>query len=311
MKKRIASFAILLSVLISLMSFSAPVFASNVMDVDAECSLVINCHDPKAGFPLVGVEFSVYLVAKPGGSGYELTGSFGNMSREINGLDSEGMVELTKELEAYAAINGISPTATTRSDDGGAARFSGLETGLYLVRGAKHSQGGVDYNITSVFVYLPSYDGESGTWDYDMVLYAKCIPESDDEEFTKINVKKIWKDDGKNRPEKIIVHLLRGGETYDTVELSEENGWEYTWDNLEKDSYYIFEEVPVGYTAEVVKKGNTYVITNTNEPPTPPPPPPDLPQTGQLWWPIPLLAAVGIALLVAGMVRKRGGCNES
>ena len=219
-------------------------------------------------------------------------------------------MELGKQLEALAALNGIFPTATAKSDDKGVVRFSGLETGLYLVRGAKHSQNNVDYNITSVLVYLPSYDEESGTWDYDMVLHAKCIPDSDDEEFTKINVKKIWKDDGKSRPNKIIVHLLRGGETYETVELSEENGWEYTWDNLEKDSYYIFEEVPAGYTAEVVKKGNTYVITNTNEPP-PPPPPPDIPQTGHLWWPIPLLAVLGIALLTAGMARKRGGRNES
>ena len=174
------------------------------------------------------------------------------------------------------------------------------------MRGAKHSQDDVEYDITSVLVYLPSYDEESRTWDYDMELNAKCIPDSDDEEFTKINVKKIWKDDGKNRPKNIIVHLLRGGETFDTVELSEENGWEYTWENLEKDTYYIIEEVPAGYTAEVVKKGNTYVITNTSEPPTPPPPPPDLPQTGQLNWPIPTMAIAGAVLLVLGWILLAG-----
>lgn len=37
----------------------------------------------------------------------------------------------------------------------------------------------------------------------------------------------------------------------------------------------------------------------------PPPPPPSIPQTGQLWWPVPVLGALGVALLVAGIIIKR------
>lgn len=33
---------------------------------------------------------------------------------------------------------------------------------------------------------------------------------------------------------------------------------------------------------------------------------PRLPQTGQLWWPVPLLAAAGLALLTAGLLRRKG-----
>ena len=34
-----------------------------------------------------------------------------------------------------------------------------------------------------------------------------------------------------------------------------------------------------------------------------------LPQTGQLWWPVPVLALLGLVLLLAGLrlTRKRGG----
>ena len=35
-----------------------------------------------------------------------------------------------------------------------------------------------------------------------------------------------------------------------------------------------------------------------------PPPPPDVPQTGQLWWPVMALGAVGALFLAIGMVRK-------
>ena len=35
-----------------------------------------------------------------------------------------------------------------------------------------------------------------------------------------------------------------------------------------------------------------------------------LPQTGQLWWPVPVLAGVGIALVVAGVLRRRGSRRD-
>jgi len=35
------------------------------------------------------------------------------------------------------------------------------------------------------------------------------------------------------------------------------------------------------------------------------PTPPSLPQTGQLWWPVPVLAAAGLFCLVLGLLRRR------
>lgn len=33
----------------------------------------------------------------------------------------------------------------------------------------------------------------------------------------------------------------------------------------------------------------------------------DLPQTGQLWWPVPLLAILGVFMLLVGIIRHRRG----
>lgn len=33
----------------------------------------------------------------------------------------------------------------------------------------------------------------------------------------------------------------------------------------------------------------------------------DLPQTGQLWWPVPFLAGGGLFLMLVGLIRRRGG----
>ena len=50
------------------------------------------------------------------------------------------------------------------------------------------------------------------------------------------------------------------------------------------------------------------------EPPPPPPPPPELPKTGQLNWPIPVMAVLGAMLMVIGLIlcrnRKRDGYEK-
>ena len=52
---------------------------------------------------------------------------------------------------------------------------------------------------------------------------------------------------------------------YQTVVLSEQNGWKYTWKDLEKASKWTVREktVPDGYTSRVTQEGNLFIITNT------------------------------------------------
>lgn len=53
-------------------------------------------------------------------------------------------------------------------------------------------------------------------------------------------VLKVWRDDGneEKRPEQIVVQLLRDGEVYDTVTLSNDNNWRYTWPELSADHHW-------------------------------------------------------------------------
>lgn len=44
--------------------------------------------------------------------------------------------------------------------------------------------------------------------------------------------------------------------------------------------------------------------------PPPGPTPPPLPQTGQLWWPVPVLLGCGVISLLIGGIRRRGGAHE-
>ena len=135
----------------------------------------------------------------------------------------------------------------------------------------------------------------------------------------KRKVLKVWNDAGQehDRPEKITVQLLKNGEVYDTVILNERNSWRYIWNDLPKYDknglpieWRVVELTPEGYTVSITQESGTFVVTNTPKqpsvmPPTDQPKEPTLPQTGELWWPVPVLAAAGLLLIAAGAGKKR------
>lgn len=101
----------------------------------------------------------------------------------------------------------------------------------------------------------------------------------------------VWNDEGheNERPAQISLALLRDGEVYVTVDLSAENGWRYTWENLDISSEWNVVETSsiARYKVNIDLQGTTFVVTLTyaqdNLPPTNdttpdnPPPPDDNP----------------------------------
>ena len=123
--------------------------------------------------------------------------------------------------------------------------------------------------------------------------------------FTTIEVEKVWSDKGheNKRPAEIEVQLLRDGQVYDTVALDASNNWAYSWSDLEEDRDWSVKEksMPVGYTAVTTQNGGQFTIINTYTPPVSDNP--KLPQTGQLWWPIPVLISAGLVFYLIGFLR--------
>lgn len=125
---------------------------------------------------------------------------------------------------------------------------------------------------------------------------------------TDYTVQKVWEDTGYEgrRPKTVTVTLLRNGSEYDTCTLSAENSWQHTWTNLPKldetdgqENRWSIRETPVkDYTAKVTQNGTTFVLTNRYKAP-------ELPRTGQLWWPVPVLAAAGLLALLASLLTRK------
>lgn len=154
----------------------------------------------------------------------------------------------------------------------------------------------------------------------------------DQADFTVV---KVWDDTGKtsSRPKSVTMQLLKDGQLYDTVTLNADNNWRHTWKGLDRKYMWQVVEttVPSGYTVCIDREGTAFVVTNTakgtgsssssNKPPVTPTTPngnnggggngngngggSKLPQTGMLWWPVPVLAAAGMVVFVIGWSRRR------
>ena len=317
--------AALLAFLLVMACFTVSVMAREDIDLDRSSSISVHFGSGSRDFS--GVAFSLYRVASVSESGeYTLTGDFRRYNVSLEGLDSSDWRALAQTLDAYAARDELEPLREGETDSDGEVYFAGLRPGLYLVTGEQYSSGGTVYTPEPMLVSLPG-EADNGGWDYSVNVSCKYDYETTPEKLTQIRVQKVWEDNGNEsaRPRYIYVQLLENGRVVDTVALSEDNDWEYTWEDLSASSKWqvVEDDVPDGYTVTVEREGRVFVITNTkpddepepSESPAPSKPPDEpekLPQTGQLWWPVPLLICAGLILVAVGLIirRRRGGSDE-
>ena len=302
--------AILFTVILGISCMPASALARGNIDTRREASLCVYFGEDGVGFPQVS--FSIYRVADGSETGvYRLTDDFEKYPVSLENLDSSGWRALAQTIAAYAVRDKLSPLLTQKTGQDGRSRFTGLTAGLYLVTGGQYASGSTVYTPEPVLVSLPGLTADDA-WSYDVEVVCKFDRKDTPVGSISRKVQKIWNDDGNEdqRPKEISVQLLENGRIVDAVTLNRENNWEYTWENLRSDSkWQIAEtEVPDGYTVAVTQERWGFVMTNTrlSEPP------PKLPQTGMLWWPVPLLASGGLLLIVIGLIvrRRQGAPNE-
>lgn len=241
-------------------------------------NLVVNC-------PVSDMQVSLYRVAD---ENYNLVGSFSHYSIDLK-QDVQGAANA---LENRILMDGIEADASVTSDSLSTANFTGLTTGIYLVVGKEVFQDGVFYMPQVSLVSL------SGDLSVDLKYEMSDKP-------SRIHVLKVWKKDNKkSRPKSIEVCLLRSdGIVVDRVVLNSDNQWSTTWDNLSTlYTYRVMEtSVPSGYKESCTREKDTIVLTNTGNLTDKVKKKDEvLPNSGQMWWPAPVLLFVGLVLFGLG-----------
>lgn len=262
-----------------------------------ECKVTVYLEDP-AGNPIDGLEVSICKVADRMGNEYQTAKGFENSGISVNGLLQDPSVANGEFLLAYILENGVSSVSIASVS--GKAVFPALDQGIWLVYCEKDQE----YYFNPYFAFLPQV--VNGKLYYEVDATPKTENQISNNQ--SIYIVKKWEDNNnaaKKRPEQILVDLKLEGKTLDTVKLHAGNGWSYTFTNLpEGDGYRVEEHEVTGYRAQYSGDiENGFIITNIYDEDK-------LPQTGQLWWPITILAVAGIAFVVLGIVELKGKKDE-
>lgn len=192
--------------------------------------------------------------------------------------------ELITALDIFVAGKDLASRKMV-TDSMGNAVCEDLPLGLYFVQQSRAVEG---FAPCAPFLVTVPIQTEAG-FDYDV----DASPKTDVERLVSISIKKVWNTDKSTvTPGSVTVHLLRNEEVVETATLNKQNNWQITYKDLpESDGYSIKEvNIPKGFTATYAQKEYTFTVTNTAS----------LAQTGQLLWPIPVLAVTGLFLLLTG-----------
>lgn len=291
-------------------------------------------------YPYPGTEFRLYKVADIAADGsYVKSAKFASVP-VVLGPDAGSDPGLADTLAGYVYLMELPADALDGVGWSNTASFSPLGRGLYLVMSGRFTVDGRTYIALPLLVSIPAQDPDSGEDVYDLTLAPKVGVITDPEEYISIKVLKIWDDSQMSaaRPDSIEVSLFCDGDLYDSATITARDNWRWVWNGLEDGHIWTVAEKAIdSYTVRIEQNGDSFAITNSYQPtpsptPTPSPSPtvspsptpvvtptplptatappyippyPILPQTGQLWWPVPVLAGLGLVLLLLGMILDR------
>ncbi len=247
-------------------------------------SITVTLTEQKGKTPIVDAELSLYYIATvklndTGNLGYSYREDFSHCGIA---LDDPA---LASKLEAFLS-DGHVQAVKLRTDAEGTVVCRDLPLGLYFLCQTGLVEGYAP--CTPFLVTLPVKTAEG--YEY----HVNATPKTEVSKLKDITVKKVWNVGASTEAtQSISVQLLRNGVVVETAVLNEENDWQMTYRDLpESDAYSIKElNVPKGFTATYGRNGSVFTVTNTWS----------LVDTGQLQWPIPVLAICGILLIWLGV----------
>ena len=301
MKQRILLGLCLLAVLLACVQ-PQQAHALTPLEPDRLCSLTLQYTQDGLGFEDLSIRIYRVAEAFPDGT-FALIAPFDQYPVKIHGITSQKeWQDVAFTLKAYIAADSVAPTAVATTGADGTVVFDGLQTGLYYVSGVLAEKESGTYKFNDFMVYLPTpLEGEG--FDYDVEAVPKCTQFTPNSHYSVV---KLWKDAGneQERPKEITVEILKDGQVYETVKLSQENNWSYSWTVPQDNSLWavVEKDVPMGYQVSISENATGFVITNTKTNPT------DPPITGDVF-PMELMTVVlclsGLAVLLLGAVGER------
>lgn len=257
---------------------------------ESRCCLTVEFQHES--FPISNATFQLYRIADLGA---DRKLSYVEAFSDLR-LDAEALSNAAYDLYARVEHQNLQPEQTLITDQDGIASAADLAPGAFLLVGIPATVNGFDYHVEKQVIFL-----EKET----LTLRPKSTRLPSEAKLISIEAVKLWDDQGfeNERPNAIVVRLLKDGKTVSSAVLSDTNGWRHTWnDLLPNANWSVQEDVPEGYKVTVRESENTFTLTNHRK---------EIPQTGHIWWPVLTVLCVGLALIVVGFTVRGRGRNDA
>ena len=263
-----------------------PAWAAELADPAQKVSLTIEAQ--QNGRAVSGMGLSLRRVAEMDARGrFALMGSYQSSGVSVDGLTSSSQWnQAAKELNDFAAEESIPADVWTVTEGQGVCTIDGLESGLYLVAAEMLETAEGRYDAAPFLVALPMLENEA--WDYAPTVMPKI-------QFTAVPVS----------PEPSAPVSPEPSGPVSPEPSSPVNPEPSSPVNPEP-SAPVSPEPSSPVSPEPESSASPSPSGQPAASPTPSPGANEgLPQTGQLNWPIPLLALLGMLLAAAGCLLRR------
>ena len=304
MRRRILGVVLAMTLLLSFLGFAAE--AATFVDTQAPGSLQLTYSYDGQAFGQIPVR--IYHVAEIDAyATFTLAGGFEELPVELNQVKTqEEWRQVASTLAAYVTALDIAPSAQALTDENGMVQFAQLPLGLYLVEGVRAEREDGYCQFDSFVISVPDLD-EADAWVYDVVAKPKSVFQQILPQEITYTVNKLWKDEGHAhlRPQSITLELYRDGELVETVTLSAENNWTYSWTTQDDGAVWQVVEanVPDGYTVTMEQREAHFFVTNSYDEPVPPPETGDISGTSVY---LLMMVGAGLGLIVLGLTARKG-----
>lgn len=277
------------------------------------------------GEPIDNIKWNVFKIADFQNESYVFSGEFSDCSEQINDSSTSQLQETASSLELYTKVNEIVPFLSATSEEGNVS-YKDVPCGMFLITGTPVTIEDTYYMPSPSIITITEDDCIKE--ELQVVPKFRVMPYSERIFDFSCLIKTTWNDDNSSaRPTSIKVILMRNGKKYDTAVLSELNNWSHQWNYLSSEFEWsvIEETVPDNYTVTYKETklnasnssehdieftiNNTLVTTESTTATTTTATTTTtsilkntkiLPQTGQLWWPVPILSCCGLIIFGIG-----------
>lgn len=305
MKKIILAMALILT----LSCVALPAFAAEAIDTGKTANLTVSLMDGTR--PIPGAAVYIWKAADVSGSSssiiYTPTEKFSGYDLSFDFKENIDWTRFVNTAVSVIDANSIVRDAAARSDGSGNAVFSGLETGLYIIRVSQTTANGRRYTFQPAVILLPwpqnpGAESYEWVWTYDVTIMPKQSSEPVQETTSDTNPPDTNPPDttppDTNPPDNPPDNPPTPDTPPDTPpdnpptpeSPSEEPSIEIPDDDIPlifppsdtpEDEIIPDDEIPMGV--------------------------PKIPKSGLLWWPVPILGIAGVGLIAGGAILRKHG----